>query len=308
MAAPPPPAAPAVFGPVEATLYAATVLLWGTGWLPLRLQLGVVAPEVSGMLRFLVAGAIMFLAVGFSGGRLAFRPRDHLLFAGLGACLFSLNFLTFYYAGYHLKSGVMSVVFSLASVCIPVLSAAIFGTRLTARILVGTLLGVGGIALVFEPSLVETGFDGPVLIALALAIAGTVLFSLGSLLTGVVSRHGLPLFSATAWGMAYGCLVFFLATLVSGAPVQVEWTPRYLGALAYLIVGPTLLGFAIYLQLIRRIGASRAGYGTVLFPLVALVISTVFEGYHWTLEAGLGVALVLAGNVVVLTKGRAAAR
>ncbi|QRG06222.1 DMT family transporter [Xanthobacter dioxanivorans] len=294
----------AAFSPTDVLLFAATVLIFGSGWLPLKLQLGLVTPEVSGVWRFLVAALVMFAMVLVSGGRLAFTLRDHLLFAAMGATLFSLNFLSFYYAGYHLPSGLLSVVFALSAVITPLLSAAFLGLRLRGRVVAGAAAGVAGLALVFGPSVADgTGVNG-MGEGLALALAGTVCFSLGSLLSGVAGRRGYPLASLTAWGFFYGLVILLAVALVRGSPFIVEWNTRYLGSLVYLVLAQTLTGFAIYLLLIRRIGANRAGYGAVLFPLVALALSTWYEAFHWTLTAAAGIALVLAGTLLVLMPER----
>lgn len=299
---PSPPPNDAPFGSVDLALYAAAVFIFGSGWLPMKLQLGVIAPEVSAVWRFLIASAAMFAFVAATGGRLAFPLRDHALFAFLGLTLFSLNFMFFYHAGYYLPSGLMSVVFSLTAVIVPLLSVAVLKVPLRPRILVGAAAGVMGTALVFVPTAAEVGAH--IGLGLVLAFAGTCCFAAGSFASGFAARRQVPVNSMTAWGLVYGLGVVFALCLLTGARFEVEWTARYLGSLAYLIVMPTLLGFAIYLELIRRIGASRAGYGTVLFPLVALAISTAFESFHWTLAAALGIALVLAGNLLVLTPER----
>jgi drug/metabolite transporter (DMT)-like permease len=65
----------------------------------------------------------------------------------------------------------------------------------------------------------------------------------------------------------------------------------------------TVVAFAAYLTLLGRIGAARAGYSTVMFPVFALLISTVFEGYAWTPYAIAGLALVAIGNVLVIATG-----
>lgn len=297
---PHPPRNDGPLGPRDLALYAVCILIFGTGWLPLKLQLGVVAPEVSGLWRFLIAGAAMLAYTLATGARLAFGWRDHLLFAGLGATLFSINFLSFYYAGYHMPSGLMSVIFSLSAVLIPLFSALFLGVRLRRQILGGAIAGVLGLVLVFGPSVADgRGMDGAG-VGLLLGLMGTISFSLGSLLTGVAGRRGYSIASLTTWGFAYGCVVFLTVSLVHGVPFIVDWSPRYLGSLACLVVVQTLAGFAVYSQLIHRIGANRAGYGTVVFPLVALALSTVFEDYHWTLTAAAGVALVLVGVLMVL--------
>ncbi|MGQ3671094.1 DMT family transporter [Xanthobacter sp. TB0136] len=281
-------------------LYAANILIFGSGWLPMRLQLGTVAPEVSVLWRFLAATIVIFLFLAFRQERFMFRWRDHLLFAGMGATLFSLNFLSFYYAGYYLSSGLTAVVFALAAIVIPALSAVFLKVPVHPRLIMGAVAGIGGIALVFGPALAGADRVPHIGTGLLLSLFGMLCFSCGSLLSGVAARRGLPLLSMTAWGFFYGLIIIGAIVLARGEPLIVEWSPRYLGTLFYLIFIQTLLGFAIYLLLVRRIGTSRAGYGTVLFPLVALAMSTLFEGYQWTLTAGAGVALVLTGALLVL--------
>lgn len=295
------------FGPVDLLLYATTILIFGSGWLPLRMQLGVVAPEVSLVWRFLIATVVMFVVLAFRGERLMFHWRDHLVFALLGATLFSLNFITFYYAGYHLPSGLLSVVFALAAVMIPLIGAAVLHLPLHRRVIIGALVGVAGLALVFGPSLASgAGIHGAG-VGLALSLAGTFCFSVGSLVSGVAGRRGYSLVSMTAWGFFYGLVIVLLMALARGVPFTVEWNARYVGSLLYLVAAQTLSGFAVYFALIRRIGASRAGYVTVLFPLVALALSTWFEAFHWTISAAAGIALILTGALLVLLPHRTTA-
>ena len=295
---------PTAFGPVDLLLYAITVLIFGSGWLPLRMQLGVVAPEVSLVWRFLIATVVMFVLLTVRRERVLFHWRDHLVFALLGASLFSFNFITFYYAGYHLPSGLLSVVFALAAVMIPLIGAAVLRQPLHPKVIAGAVVGVVGLALVFGPSLASgEGIHGAGE-GLALSLTGTFCFSVGSLVSGVAGRRGYPLVSMTAWGFFYGLVIMVLMALARGAPFMVEWTTRYVGALLYLVAAQTLSGFAVYFLLIRRIGASRAGYATVLFPLVALALSTWFEAFHWTLAAAIGIALILTGALLVLLPHR----
>ncbi len=303
----PQPSSPAQspFGLADFGLYAATVLIFSSGWLPLRFQLGVVAPEVSLVWRFTVASCCMFAVAKASGARLGFPARDHALFLVLGASLFSLNFLAFYYAGFHLASGLLSVLFALSAVLIPIMSAAASRSWPRPRILAGAVLGVAGVGLVFGPVLSERGLGSGLHLGLFAGLAGALLFSFGSMMSMAVGRRGLPQASTNAYGMAYGLLILAAIALVKGDTFEVEWTARYLGALAYLILFPTLLGYAVYFRLISRIGASRAGYGTVVMPVLALLISSLVEDFHWTLAAALGIGLVLIGNVIVLGAGKA---
>jgi drug/metabolite transporter (DMT)-like permease len=169
---------------------------------------------------------------------------------------------------------------------------------------VGAALGVTGIALLFGPEIAATEASGATALGLALALLATVFFCIGNMISAAHQASGVPLLPGNAWSMLYGTLVFAAVALGRGEPFIVEWTARYVISIGWLAVTSTVIGFAAYLTLVGRVGPARAGYATVLVPVVALVISTLFEDYRWTLTGALGVALVLAGNAWVLAARR----
>jgi drug/metabolite transporter (DMT)-like permease len=283
-------------------LYATTVAVWGASWIALKSQIGVVAPEVSTLWRFLIAVAVMVLWVAWRREPMRFSSRDHALFAATGACMFSLNFVCFLYGGAHLPSGLMAVVFSLASVLNLLLGAAVLREPIEPRVAAGGFLGATGVGLLYWPEIAGAGYGAKALAGLGFCIAGTLFFCLGNLASTVIQRRDVPILAANAWGMAYGVAVLTAVSLVRGRAFTVEWTPVYLGSLIYLALFASVVAFACYLTLLRRIGAARAGYATVLFPVIALAISTLVEGYRWTPMAMLGAALAMAGNVLVLRR------
>ena len=287
--------------PADLGLYAVTVFVWGTSWIALKGQLGEVSPEVSTLWRFLLAAPLMWLWALARGDALAYPAADHRRFAAAGALMFSSNFVLFLYGGQYLPSGLLAVVFSLVSILNLLLGAAFLGQPIMPRVAVGGVLGAAGIALLYSPQ-IAGGVQRGALLGLAFCLAGTLSFCAGNLVSTAIQRRGVPLLAATAWGMTYGVAALAAIVLVRGQPLIVEWTPRYLGATLYLALFASVVAFASYLTLLRRIGAARAGYATVLFPIVALAVSTLVEGYRWTLAAILGAALALAGNVLVLRR------
>jgi drug/metabolite transporter (DMT)-like permease len=287
--------------PTDLGLYAVTVFVWGTSWIALKGQLGEVSPEVSTLWRFLLAAPLMWLWALARGDALAYPAADHRRFAAAGALMFSSNFVLFLYGGQYLPSGLLAVVFSLVSILNLLLGAAFLGQPIVPRVALGGMLGAAGIALLYSPQ-IAGGVERGALLGLAFCLAGTLCFCAGNLVSTAIQRRGVPLLAATAWGMTYGVVALAAIVLVRGQPLIVEWTPRYLGATLYLALFASVVAFASYLTLLRRIGAARAGYATVLFPIVALAVSTLVEGYRWTLAAILGAALALAGNVLVLRR------
>ena len=294
------------FAREDYALYAGVVFLWGTSWIALHYQLGVVAPEVSIFWRFLLSSALMFAWAFWQGAPLRFGLADHVRFAALGLFLFSTNYMCFYYSGLSTPSGLLAVVFSLASVGNMLLGAMIFGTRPAPRTLVGALLGFAGIAWMFEPQLTGPTASVASVTGLLLAVAGTTCFCAGNMMSTAIQRRGVSVLSANTWSMTYGALFLLVICIAKGSRFEIEATPLYLGALIWLALCASVVAFAAYLTLLGRIGASRAGYSTVMYPVVALALSSLLEGYVWTWQAGLGLVLVMIGNLLVLTGGQRA--
>lgn len=292
------------FEPLDYGLYALTVVAWSASWFAITQQVGTVSNEVNLVWRFAIATAIMFGWLFLSGRPWRFPLSDHLRFAALGVLIFSSNFLLFYYGALYLVSGLLSVVFSLASVMNMLLGAVVMREKPSARILAGGVAGFSGIALMFWPEMAASGLSGGTLFGLLLCVAGTLSFCLGNLVSGAAQRRGLPLVSMNAWGMLYGTTWSTILALALGREFIIVPTFAYLGSLVFLAVIATVMAFAAYLTLLGRIGGARAGYATVMFPVFALLISTVFEGYQWTPWAIAGLLLVAAGNVLVIRAGK----
>jgi drug/metabolite transporter (DMT)-like permease len=100
--------------------------------------------------------------------------------------------------------------------------------------------------------------------------------------------------------MLYGALSVALYSVARGIPFNWDDSTGYLNSLAYLSIFGSVIAFVAYLSLLKRIGAGRAGYTSAAIPVLAMVISTMFEDYVWTMPAVAGMLLVLAGNVLVL--------
>lgn len=292
------------FEAIDYGLYALTVIAWSASWFAISLQVGTVSNEVNLVWRFAIATALMFGWVRVSRRQVAFALTDHLHFVALGMLMFSSNYLFFYYGAGFLVSGLLSVVFSLASVINILLGGLVMREPLSPRVLAGGVIGFSGIALMFSPEIAAHGMSGGTLIGLMLCLAGTLCFCTGNLVSAAGLRNGLPLISMNAWGMLYGTLWCAFLALLQGKPFEIEPTLAYLGSLFFLAIVSTVIAFAAYLTLLGRIGAARAGYATVLFPVFALLISTALEGYDWTPFAIAGLAFVAAGNVLVIRGGR----
>jgi len=294
------------------SLYLATVFIWGSTWLGIKYQLGVVAPEVSIAYRFALAAALLIAWCLGHGLSLRFSLREHAWMALQGTLLFSLNYLLVYEATAFLTTGLVAVAFSTMVVMNMVNGAVFFRLPVQPQVVVGAIIGLLGISLVFWPELREFGHSQQAFLGLGLALAGTLVASFGTMVSTQNQRNGLPVVQSNAIGMSYGAVLMLVLASLSGQPLNFEVTAAYIGSLIYLSLFGSVIAFGCYLTLLGRIGPSRSAYAMVLFPVVALAISTVAEDFRWSPAAAGGALLVLVGNLLVLAgpalmRGRRAA-
>jgi len=284
----------------SAALYLWTVLIWGSTWFAIRFQLGIVEPEVSLVYRFGLASVILLLYCWLRRYTLRL-DRDGLIFVGLQALfLFSSNYLLFYWATGLLTSGLIAMVFSTV-VLMNVLNAAIFLRQaVNKRVVAGAVLGLVGIALGFYPEFYKVD-PATVVKGLILSLLATYVASLGNIISARNQHRGLSVVVTNAWGMTFGTLIMVGYVAFSGAPFVYDGNPAYTASLLYLALFGSVFAFGCYLTLIGRIGADKAAYAAVLFPIVALVLSTLYEAYVWTIPALVGAALVVLGNILAVT-------
>lgn len=284
----------------NATLYTLTVLIWGSTWFAIEFQLGVVEPEVSIVYRYLLASFVLFIWCKIKGLSLKFNLNSHLWFVLLGAFLFCLNYVCAYRAQIYITSALAAIAFSTMLWINIILSRLIFGTRAGRRVIAGAILGIVGIVTLFAPQVSEVSLSDHVLYGLMLALLGALMASTGNMLSQGAQKRALPVLQANAWGMLYGAMLTAIIAVFEGHAFTFEGTFTYIASLVYLALFGSVVAFGAYLTLLGRIGAHKAGYATVMFPVVALILSMSFEGLAIDSSIVLGTALVLLGNLLVL--------
>jgi len=283
-------------------LFIAAVAIWGSTWLAITFQLGRVAPEASVFYRFLLASAIVFAYCLARRLPLRYSLRQHLWIALLGILMFSVSYIFVYYAEQHVVSGLVAVGYSASPMLGLIGMRVFFGTPMTRLLVLGSILGMVGIALVFWPEFAKLQGDRDTALGALHTIIAVVVSAFGAIVAQRNQRAGLPLWQSMAWGMLYGSLFSLAVTLAAGESLDFEATMPYVLSLVYLAVLGSILAFAAYLTLLKRTGAARAGYIGVMVPIVALVISALFEKFQWHALTWLGIAVSVAGNVIVLRR------
>jgi len=281
-------------------LYLVTVLIWGSTWFAITLQLGVVPVEWSLVYRFALAAVLLFGFCLVSGRKLAFPLAAHKRFFGLGVFLFSLNYFLIYQGTQYVPSGLVAVLFSLLPL-LNILNGMVFLKRPGNRaVAVASLFGIAGIVFLFLPELEGFSLKDATLLGVMFVLLGAYSASLGNTLASSDALKNTSVFQTNAWGMVYGTIFLTAFAALRGNPPGFDDSPAYVWSLLYLSVFGTIVAFICYFALIKRISVERASYITIAFPLVALTISTFYEDYHWTWQAVVGMVLVLGGNYYVL--------
>ena len=283
-------------------LYGATVIIWGTTWLAIKFQLGSVDPMISVLYRFIAAAVTLIFYCKLRRLNMRFRLRDHLFMALQGLVLFSVNYWLIYLAEVHVTSGLVAVIFSSIVFMNMVNGAVLLRSPIRSNVVLGAAIGIVGIVLVFWPQLAAFSLSDKTALGLLLSVLSTFMASLGNIISARHQQNKLPVIQTNAYGMAYGAGIIGVISIISGRSFSFEMSLSYLGSLFYLTLFGTVIAFGCYLKLIGTIGADRAAYATMLFPIVALGISTVYGGYQWHTHNIIGLAIVLIGNWMVLNK------
>ena len=284
----------------QLALLAVAVLVWGSTWYAIKFQLGVVDPFVSVGWRFLAAALLTLAVCKLGGVDLSLTPSQHVWSMALGLALFGINYCLFYFATAYLTTGLIAVIFSSMVIWNAIGARIFFNTPVPLRVVIGAIVGFCGMSLMFMPDIFNLRYGPQEIGAILICVLATLCASLGNLINARNQKGGISLWAGNAWGMLYGSIATLLMARALGAELQFDFSLPYLASFVYLTVFGSIVAFAAYLSLVNSAGPERAAFATLLFPVVALAISTVFEDYRWSVEAILGVALVLGGNRIAL--------
>jgi drug/metabolite transporter (DMT)-like permease len=283
-----------------ATQFLAVVLIWGTTWIVIKDQLSVVDPSWSVAYRFATGGLTLLAFCRLRGLPTALPVASLPFLLALGLFQFVLNFNFVYRAELYIPSGIPAVAFALLMVPNAILAFLFLGRRLSGRFVAGSTLGILGVGLLFAQQLALPGSQAAVLTGLAFTGAGVMSASIANVMQASEPARRFPALTGLAWAMLLGAGMNILVALVVSGPPQWDPRPQYLAGVLFLGVVASAIAFGLYFDLVRTLGPAEAAWTGVPIPILAMGLSTLLEGYRWTLPAALGAALALVGLVVAL--------
>ena len=275
-------------------------LIWGSTWWVILGQIEAVSPSWSVAMRFALAAPAMFVVALVMRKPLMLGARGHALGLAIGLVQFVLNLNLVYRAELHLTSGIVATMFGLQIVANAVLGQLFLDQRITRNFMLGTVVALVGVSLLLVHEWNEGKLGGNVPLGIVLAVAGILAASVANIMQAGKIGRSVPMVSLLAWAMLYGSILNIVAAwMIDGPPIFPSESSFWMG-LAWLALAGSVLTFPLHYTLVREIGAGRATYSNILVIIIAMLLSTAFEGYSWTVTTASGVVLALVGLLVAL--------
>ncbi|HET7817299.1 MAG TPA: EamA family transporter [Sphingomicrobium sp.] len=285
--------------------FAIFTIIWGSTWIVIRDQLGIVPPQWSVAYRFVIAAIAMALVAWWKGESMPLHRQALLAVTFLGFTQFCVNFNVVYLAERHITSGVVATVFALLVIPSTLLGWAFLGHRPTGRFIASSAIAIAGIGLLFAHEIrANPAQAGQILAGIGITLVGMVAASSANVFQARPEVRRYPLFAMLAWSMAAGAVIDAVVAFAMTGPPVFDSRPGYWAGLVYLALPASVLTFSLYYPVVRKIGPAKAAYSSVLVPIIAMALSTLFEGYRWTPLAAAGAALALGGMAGALSRER----
>lgn len=281
-------------------LFISTLICWSPTWYLIKFQFGVVDPLISIFYRFFIASIIVFIFLILSKKKMSFNLHQHLSFLLLGVTLFSLNYIFSYLANTYLISGIVAIAFSTILIMNILGERIYFKIKSSKETLFAAGFGIIGILIIFGKELLNFKLEDKTNIGIILSFVATFWASTGNLIHQKNSKDKIPFIQSIAYGMLYGSIFTLIVAKFRGAELLFDDSFSYISSLLYLSIIGSVLAFYLYLKLLESIGSARAGYIGVIMPIIALIISTIFEGLQWTNNLIFGLPVLIFGCVLIL--------
>ena len=283
-------------------LFLITLFCWSPTWYLIKFQLGYVDPLVSVFYRFIIAAIIIFIYLVIKNKNLKFSINHHFWFLFFGTCLYSINYVFFYLSNTYLISAFPAIVFSTVVIMNILGETFYFKKKPSLKTLIGATIGMIGIIIIFNDEIFNFSLSEGTHVGLFLALIGTFCASTGNMVHQRNLNNNFQPLQTIAYAMLYGSLVTLFVTQIRGAELLFENSVSYISSLLYLSIFGSIFAFVSYLKLLEKVGPGRAGYVGVVMPVLALMISTIFEKLEWQIDLIIGLPILIIGAILVINQ------
>ncbi|HEX2793850.1 MAG TPA: DMT family transporter [Croceicoccus sp.] len=278
-------------------------LIWGSTWLVIKDQISAVPPSWSIVYRFAIAAAAMLVLVKVRGEKLRVSRRALPVILLVGLTQFTLNFHFVYRAESHITSGIVALFFALILIPNSIFAFFALGERVSRGFVAGSAVAIVGVGLLLLAEYRHGGGGENVMTGVFLAVLATLSASVANVTQASERAHREPFLPLLSFAMIAGLAINLVVALVIDGPPVWDPRPAYLAGIAYLGIIGSVVTFPLYFTLIRNMGAGRAAYIGVATPILAMLLSTLFEGFVWT-PINIGGAMLASAGLVLALKAR----
>ncbi len=296
--------APSMLSPKVLIPFMLTGTIWGSTWFVITGQISNVPAAWGVFFRFMLATPALFALAVVMGNRLRLNRPEHLLALGVGIAQFSGNFLFVYHSEQHITSGIVAVMFALLMVPNAVFARVFIGERVQSGFIGGSLVAIAGVAMLLVHEWNAAPLGGNVGLGIVLAIGGMLAASIANVVQANPTGRGVPMVSFLAWAMLYGTAFDLVYAFVTAGPPTLPSGWQFWAGTAYLAIIGSVVTFPLHYNLVREIGAGKTAYNAIVTVCVAMLLSTVFEGFRWDALSASGMALALLGMGLALRARR----
>ena len=286
----------------NATLFSLCCLIWGSTWIAITYQIGHTSETFAIALRYLLASACLGAYCLLKRLPLALPVHVHVKMAAVGVFLYSLNYTLLYLAQAHIISALLALMSSCIIYINVVLRRWWLKEPIRKEVVVGATFGLSGIICLFVPEFSKVSMDAALATGLGIAFVSFLCASIGNVISERILTAGTPVIQMNFYAMSYAMVLLFITSLLLPGTLVIPSSTSFYLSLVYLALFGSVFAFGAYMKLLKQIGADKAAYVVLVYPMVALLISTFFEGYQWTMLSLVGVVIVLLGNAIAMGK------
>lgn len=272
---------------------------WGSTYLGISIAVEQIPPAVMCATRFLIAGILMLAYLRLTGHSIFYTPRQLWHLAVVGTLLLMGGNLTLSYAELIVPSGLAALVVASTPLWFLVLDSLLLGDHhISARGKLGLALGILGLAVLIYPEF-KGGYHSRELWWCLGLLGGSFSWALGSVLSKRWQSAEVDPFSGTAWQVTFAGLSNLTFALLFEDIHHVTWTAKGLGAVFYLVICGSWIGYTAYIWLLRHVPTSKVSTYAYVNPVVAVFLGWLFA--HETIDRYIlmGSAIVVASVILV---------
>lgn len=274
-------------------MYLFCMFIWGLNFIAVKIQGNSVSLEVALLYRSIIALLLFLALLSLIYKKIDLKNINFLTVVSFGLCNFTISYLLLYYGTFYSSAAIVTLIFSMKAIITPVFISVVFRTQVSKRIYFGGILGLLSVFIIIYPDLHK--LPSSFYIGVLFALLGTVVTSIGDVLSAYNSQKKTNPVIANVIGMSGAVIFLIVYTYINGDSYSIPTEINFWFGLIYLAVFASFLAWLFYLKLISNIGASESGYMVAMFPAIGGAAS-VFMGES-QLNMNLLIGIVLAWSI-----------